>query len=346
MLFNMGRKRLNPEDNKLPPRVYANKYSYYYKPTTKECITIGPVSMKLSQLWAKYEALLNEQSNVMTFSKLWGLFLKSAYYLELKPRTQKDYLQHQKKLLAVFGKITADKIKTEDVRKFMDRRGMQSKTQANHEMSSMSRVYRWGYERGMVKGNPCQGVSKFKAVARGRYITDAEYEAIYQEADAVTRVAMEIAYLCASRQADVLGLLWRQVTPEGIFIQQGKNSVSQIKQWTERLRQTFELAKTFSTPNNPGSCVIQGTHGSGFSKRGFSHRWEDARQRASVKLGYALDCTFHDLKAKGISDYEGSSRDKQLFSGHKTESQVLIYDRKTKVSPTLDRPPIQEKYSK
>jgi hypothetical protein len=48
------------------------------------------------------------------------------------------------------------------------------------------------------------------------------------------------------------------------------------------------------------------------------------------------------LKAKGISDYEGSSRDKQLFSGHKTESQVLVYDRKLTVSPTLDLPIIED----
>lgn len=71
----MGRKE-KPEDNKLPPRVYSNKYSYYYKPTSKECITIGPVSMPLSQLWARYEALIDEQANVMTFSKLWGYFLR------------------------------------------------------------------------------------------------------------------------------------------------------------------------------------------------------------------------------------------------------------------------------
>ena len=83
----MERKRLDSEDNKSPPRVYANKYSYYFKPTSKECITIGPVSMPLSQLWAKYELLIYEQSETMTFSKLWSLFLKSAYYLELKPRT-------------------------------------------------------------------------------------------------------------------------------------------------------------------------------------------------------------------------------------------------------------------
>ncbi len=342
----MTRRRKNPEDNKLPPRVYKNKYSYYYKPTSKECITIGPVTMPISQLWAKYEALLSEQANVMSFSRLWDMFLKSAYYLELKPRTQKDYLQHQKKLLVVFGKVQADKIKPEDVRKFMDRRGLQSKTQANHEMSSMSRVYRWGYERGYVKGNPCQGVSKFKSEARDRYITDKEYEAIYLVADNVVRVAMEIAYLCAARLSDVLGLKWKQVADEGIFIQQGKTGTKQIKLWTPRLRQAVELAHSFSTPNNPESCVLLGNHGSGFTKRGFSNRWETARQKASLSLGYALDCTFHDLKAKGISDYEGSSRDKQLFSGHKTESQVLVYDRKIKRSPTLDRPSLTGSNSK
>ena len=45
-----------------------------------------------------------------------------------------------------------------------------------------------------------------------------------------------------------------------------------------------------------------------------------------------IDFTFHDIKAKAISDYEGN---KQEFSGHKTQSQVAIYDRKVKVTPTL-----------
>ncbi|HBR7307229.1 TPA: hypothetical protein L9294_001214 [Klebsiella aerogenes] len=48
--------------------------------------------------------------------------------------------------------------------------------------------------------------------------------------------------------------------------------------------------------------------------------------------------TFHNIKAKAISDYEGSSKEKQMFSGHKTESQVVTYDRKVKISPTLDVP--------
>ena len=42
--------------------------------------------------------------------------------------------------------------------------------------------------------------------------------------------------------------------------------------------------------------------------------------------------TFHDLKAKGISDFEG---DKQLAGGHKSPSMTAIYDRKKHtVDPT------------
>ncbi|VFS89089.1 Uncharacterised protein [Kluyvera cryocrescens] len=38
-----------------------------------------------------------------------------------------------------------------------------------------------------------------------------------------------------------------------------------------------------------------------------------------------------------------SSKDKQLFSGHKTEIQVTTYDRKVKISPTLNVPPLAKK---
>ena len=45
--------------------------------------------------------------------------------------------------------------------------------------------------------------------------------------------------------------------------------------------------------------------------------------------------TFHDIKAKGISDFEGNIHDKQQFSGHKTVGQVNVYDRRTEIVPTI-----------
>ncbi|MFA3810277.1 tyrosine-type recombinase/integrase [Escherichia albertii] len=341
----MGRRRKNKSDEKLPYRVYSNGYSYVWKPTSTESITLCRITAGVAGAWREYEKRRHEREYAMTFSRLWNKFISSAYYSELSPRTQKDYLQHQKKLLAVFGKLLADSIKPEHVRRYMDERGMQSKTQANHEKSSMSRVYSWGYERGYVKGNPCTGVSKFKSKSRERYVTDKEYQAVLSVAPLPVFVAMEIAYLCAARISDVLALKWEQIGHEGIFIQQGKTGKKQIKAWNPRLQAAIEKARQLPK----SAYVISNQYGNRYMYKGFNEIWVEARNQAGKIAGIATDFTFHDLKAKGISDYEGSSRDKQLFSGHKTEGQVLIYDRKVKVSPTLDVPlpeNIPRKYSK
>jgi hypothetical protein len=44
--------------------------------------------------------------------------------------------------------------------------------------------------------------------------------------------------------------------------------------------------------------------------------------------------TFHDIKAKSISDYD--SGDKQEFSGHKTRSQMERYNRNIQEVRALD----------
>ncbi|MDY4387852.1 tyrosine-type recombinase/integrase [Pectobacterium aroidearum] len=335
----MGRNRIDPADNKLPLRVTKNKYSYVFKPAgTKETITLGRIKdLTIAQVWSKYESVINSRADVMTFSKLWNFFLDSEYFKDLSQRTQSDYLQHQKKLLHAFGNAKADSIKPEHVRRFMDLRGKKSRTQANQEKSSMSRAFRWGYERGYVKSNPCIGVSKFSVKARDVYIDDAVYLAIYDEATTALKCAMEISYLCATRIGDVQDLEWWQETDLGLFVQQGKTGVKQIKTYSDRLRAALELARSLGGRRH----IIVNKFGEKYSYKGLNTLWVNARRKASVKLGVDLACHFHDIKAKAISDYEGSSRDKQLFSGHKTETQVITYDRKTKISPTLNLPVLE-----
>lgn len=149
-----------------------------------------------------------------------------------------------KKPVPVFGNMRADDIKIEMVRIYMDKRGQRSMNQANQEFGGISRVFSWGYERGYVKGNPYKGVRKFSLKARDVYVTDEEYQAIYEETAPALRVGMEMSYLCAARVSDVLPLKWSKVSEEGIFIQQGKTGTKQIKVWTERLHNAIELAKT------------------------------------------------------------------------------------------------------
>lgn len=327
----MGRKRA-PGNEWMPKGVFFRPSGYYWKPggTTEK---LAPADSTKAEVWVAYEKVIEGRKNILTFSQLWKKFLNSTDYADLAPRTQKDYLAHEKYLLAVFGEAEAKSIKPEHVRRYMDARGKKSRVQANHEHSSMSRVYRWGYQRGFVPGNPCVGVDKYPKPQRDRYITDEEYLAIYDCATDPVKAAMEIAYLCAARVSDVLKMDWNQIMDKGIFIQQGKTGVKQIKAWTDRLHSAVNLCRK----SGEDGSVIKTMYGERYSYKGFNEAWRKARNAAAEKIGRPLDCTFHDLKAKGISDYEGSGRDKQKFSGHKTESQVLVYDRKVKISPTLNR---------
>lgn len=341
----MGRPRKNPKDAHLPPRVTKNKYSYVWKPKgTKLSITLGKIrDTSISKLWQRYEEEKAKRHDVMTFAKLWGIFLDSPSFTDLAQRTQSDYRQHQKKLLAVFGKMKADAIKIEQVRIYMDQRGMSSKNQANQEVSSMSRVFGWGFERGYVKGNPCRGIRKYTLVDRDVYIPDEDYIAIYESARVEIKIAMEISYLCAAREGDVFDLKIHDLRVEGIFIEQNKTGKKQIKQWTPRLKSAVELAKKHFIHQSPDGYVLPSPSGGRMNKKTFNTWWNNAKKEAAVKLGYQVLGTFHDIKAKAISDFEGSSREKQIFSGHKTETQVATYDRKIKITPTLITPfPLQK----
>lgn len=139
----------------------------------------------------------------------------------------------------------------------MDKRGLKSRTQANREKAFTSRVFRWGYERGLVKGNPCKGVKQFKEKTRTRYVTDTEYNAVFSVAPAVVQIAMEIAFLCCSRQADILNMRKSQLGEEGILIQQSKTGVAQIKAW-ESARCGYLCAK--GLPLKPGMSSIYVIH--------------------------------------------------------------------------------------
>jgi len=233
--------------------------------------------------------------------------------------------------------MSPNDIKPEHVRKYLDKRGAKSRTQANREKAFMSRVYRWAYERGYAKGNPTKGVKQFKEIARDRYITNEEYNALFSISCHVVQVAMELAYLCCARQNDILEMKKSQLMEEGILIKQSKTAVAQIKGWSPRLTEAINMARNL--PLNAGMSslyVIHQISGHKYTRDGFNSRWRKAKEEAKVKFPHlSFDFTFHDLKAKGISDLEGNLYEKQAISGHKNVEQTARYNRKIAVVPVV-----------
>lgn len=333
----MARTRKNKDDVWMPPRVYRGRSAFEFKPKNGGAIRLCGFECSQSQVWAAYEALINDRKNENAFEGLAEQFFNSADFFELASETQKDYRKYAVKVISVFGKMPPDAIRPEHIRKYMDKRGVKSRTQANREKAFISRVYRWGYERGMVKGNPTKGVKQFKEVARDRYVTNAEYDALYSVSPPVVQIAMELAYLCCARQADVLEMKKSQLMDEGILIKQSKTSVAQIKAWSPRLESVIKSAS--SLPLNKGMSTIYVIHqpsGSKYTRDGFNSRWMKAKQDAKETFpDVDFDFTFHDLKAKGISDLSGNIYEKQAISGHKNVEQTARYNRKVAVVPVV-----------
>jgi len=333
----MPRARKNKDDAWMPPRVYLGRSAYEYHPKGGGNIRLCDKTCTQAQVWTAWEALINDRPDESTLSGLIEKFFQSGDFFELAAETQKDYRKYSKKIIDVFGQMPPDSIKPEHVRKYLDKRGVKSRTQANREKAFMSRVYRWAYERGYAKGNPTKGVKQFKETGRDRYITHEEYNALYSVSPDVVRVAMELAYLCCARQNDVLEMKKSQLMAEGILIKQSKTAVAQIKAWSERLRAAIELAKAL--PLNEGMSSLFILHqptGHKYTRDGFNSRWRKAKEDARIKYPHlSFDFTFHDLKAKGISDLQGNIYEKQAISGHKNVEQTARYDRKISVVPVV-----------
>lgn len=330
----------------MPPRVYRGKSAYEYRPKGGGAIRLCRLDADRSLVWLRYEEEHTSAEIAGDLVKdLVAAFFKSPDYSDLSDSTRSDYEKYSRKILPVFGEMRAKAVKPIHVRKYMDKRGQRSRTQANREKAFFSRVFSWGRERDWVTDNPCSGVRKFKEVPRTRYITDEEYSWVYNNAPLHVRVAMEISYLCAARQADVLSLTWEKVLSEGIYIEQSKTKIKQIKQWSQRLKAALDDALKLC-PTRSKFIIVQ-ANGSKYSQRGFYEGWRSAIKKARLQSDLPLDFTFHDIKAKGISDFDGTVGEKQKFSGHKTERQVATYNRKIEVVPTIgsNDENIRKKYS-
>ena len=319
----------------IPTHVTRGKSAWEYRPVRGgKCVRLCALDASKSLVLKRHaEEFERHHTKVGTFKALVETFFDSPQFSKLAPQTQIDYRKYWKKLNPVFGAVDAQKITTVHIRKYMDRKGKTSEHQANRHQSFMSKVFSWGFERGHVNLNPCRGVVRFSEKPRDKYIEDDEYAAVIQHAGVAVRVAMEISYLCGARQGDVLRLKKSDLWDDGIYICQGKTGKKQVKKWTPQLRAAVALANTIKTSNG-STFVIPTRTGTGYTSDGFRAMFTKARAKARLETKKALNFTFHDIKAKGISDFEG---DKQKFSGHKTPGQVAVYDRKIEVVDTLKK---------
>lgn len=329
----MSRKR-KPGNEWLPPYVYMGRKEYEIHTPDGRRISLCSIHASREEVLECYTKAINGvDGGPSSVADLCARFLKSRDFTNLAPSTQRKYYAYSNRVLAVFGRMNTDAVKAPHIRRYVDLRSEDAPVVANRELSFMSRMFGWAYEHGETPVNPCRGVRKNRETPRDRYITDEEYQAVYNEAGTFIKAAMEISYCCAARIGDILNLQYAQLLEEGVKIKQGKTGKTQIKRWSPRLHNAINMLIESAQRKTPNYLVTT-KNGGKITYDMFEKQWQHAKSKAARKnKKLKFDFTFHDIKAKSISDYSGN---KQRFSGHKTASQVAVYDRKTVIVDTLE----------
>jgi hypothetical protein len=215
-----------------------------------------------------------------------------------------------------FGATCVDEITPGVIAAYRDKRGEdKAPVTGNREMAYLSLIFSWGYERELVKANPVKGVKRHTERPRERYIEDWEYQLVYDLAATphYLRPAMELAYLCRLRKIEVLAFSrLKDLTTEGVIARRVKRSRTQIVTWSDRLRDAVAAGGGASTVASV--YVIHDRRGQRIRESTFDTAWQRLMVKAS-RRGLKSRFTFHDIKAKGVSDFDG---DKQRAAGHRT----------------------------
>lgn len=322
-----------------PDYVYRSRKHYVLRAPGETQVKLCPITATRTEVWNAYLSAprIPRQAVVLTLRGLLDQYLASAQFAELAEGTRYDARKAFRMLCRTptkagtpFGDTPMPAVTVVVMRRYMDKRGETAKKRANTELSYLSTACAWAIERGIIAMNPCSGVRKFRLKARDRYVEDHEYDERYALAGELgmpdMQVAMELAYLCRLREVEIVQI---RDTPQflqraGMLAQRAKGSKTQIIRWSDRLRAAINLAR--SIPHAPGvtTLLVSPHTGRPLPVGTLRGHWQALRREAHAR-GQAVDWTFHDLKAKGVSDAAG---DKHQASGHKSPRMTAVYDRR------------------
>ena len=220
--------------------------------------------------------------------------------------------------------MTPDKVTPQDIYAYMDARD--APVRANREKALLSHVFSYAIRWGVVADNPCRNVKRNTERPRKRYVTDAEFDAVYDMASPMIQCAMMISLLTGLRQGDILKLQIQSLTDEGIEVRTSKTGKAMLFEWTDELRDVVERAKKLRGRRQT-MYLLFGSRGHRYTSSGFQTAWyrlmDTAVEEGAVKERF----TFHDIRAKAGSDSEDDrllGNDKRTLERHYKRKPVAV----------------------
>lgn len=214
----MGRRRKDDSQG-LPPRVYLRHGSFYYvHRDTQRWENIGGDLAAARKRAEHYSDPTGTYGTMTWWLQQFLIDCEQRVAVKvLSQRTLDDYrgaigtTDKPGPLRAFFGAMLPGEIKPTHVTRYLEAGANADRgTRANRERACMSSCLSWMLRQGHggIVVNPCMqasGVQRNPEKARERYVTDAEYQAVFSVAPAQVRLMMELVYRTLQRpEVDVL----------------------------------------------------------------------------------------------------------------------------------------------
>lgn len=256
---------------------------------------------------------------------------------DLAERTLKDYRADAKELKVFFGKLPPESITPHAVQTYLDEGKRAGRpTRANRERACLSSCLSWLIRTGKttMKINPCMrasGVRRNEERARDRYVTDEEYQAVYNVASRPVRLMMALTYQTLQRpESDIIS--W---TPAIVRNKAGKKVLRVEQNKTGRILE-ISLEGTLLTLIESAVGDIPVLHrpivhtlkGKPYTYSGLDSMLQRAQAKAKKKLPDLEPFGFRDLKGKGATDMwlAGVAIERiQALCGHKDKATTETY---------------------
>ena len=316
-MLAMGRRRQTRLD--LPPHMQIKHGAYYYVSRTvpRKWTRLSTDLAKARVLWAEIESSGSDDSPTM--ADLIYRWLASSAASKLAANTVKNYEVAAKKLREFLNGARIADITPTVIYAWLDNHD--SPGNANIGRALLSNVFKASIRQGLCTSNPCKDVAALKLSKRTRYITDAEYMAIWEQADPVLRVAMDLSYLTSARISDVAKITLKDVSGDTLPVLIKKTGKPQDIEITPVLRKTIDSAKALPRSVR-GMTLICNRRGQAYNLRTFDKMWSEACLLAKV-----TGAVFHDIRAKSATDAKALGLDYQKMLGHSTKAMSERYVR-------------------
>lgn len=351
---------MNLQKGDLPPNVYVKSGSAYHVHADGKKRVWKLLCRIDKGLPAIYKALAELRADAVLTPDLMPALIadwQSKIMVKHAATTQADETRRCKQIAEAFPTFTARQIETPDVVAFLEQTQDRPRT-FNAYRETFRELMRYAETKGFrsAGSNPVSAIRTMSTPARKRYITDSELRRIkvaaMKNTDALGRTTrnrsgpmicclIDMAYLTGQAIGDLLDLRWQKapdeplaphVTTSGIWFARKKLRKTTREEvtigWTPKLRDVIERAQIVRAARPmPSEWVFTQKRGEPYTYDGAHTGYRRACMRAGV-----VGCTFHDLRAKALTDKEEREglQAARVMGSHSTEQQTADYVRAKK----------------